>query len=255
MSYGPPEGYEGHHFCWVEFGYADKDATTKFYADLFGWRFTPFEEMPEYVFFQAPSGLMGGFNGQGFGRMQQTIPYIYVPEIDAALAEIEAAGGKTIVPKMAVGGEAGHIALFTDPAGVTYGLADMYMPLEPSPNPFTGTEKPEPNTICFFEIFGGDFEATNAFFTKVFGWTTTPTPGHTEYLGFNPGAGLEGVFQGHTKEIPVMAYIWVDDVAATLEKVKAAGGTPSGEPMVSEMGVFGYFQDPSGVWIGLLGAA
>jgi len=246
IQMGPPPGYDGHHVCWLEFAFKEQAATVKFYEDLFGWKFIPYEKMENYVFYQTASGVMGGFNGQGFGEMQNTIFYIYVPDVDAALAEVEAAGGKTLVPKMPVE-ESGSIALFTDPAGVTVGLADMYM-YEPSPNPMDGA-KPAVNTICYLEIFGGDFAKTSEFYSKVFGWTTTPSPHHEEYLGFASGGGADGVFQSHTPDIPVVAYIWVDDVAATLAKIKEAGGEPYGEATPTPMGVFGYFKDPSGIWM------
>ena len=42
--------------------------------------------------------------------------YITVPEIDAGLAKIEKAGGKTLMPRMSIG-EYGFIAHFEDSEG------------------------------------------------------------------------------------------------------------------------------------------
>jgi len=47
-----------------------------------------------------------------------------VPEIVEALARIEAAGGKTVVPRTVVPGVV-TFALFTDPAGNLLGLAEL----------------------------------------------------------------------------------------------------------------------------------
>ncbi len=252
MMMTPPEGYDGHHICWMEIGFKDQPATVEFYEELFGWKFIPYESMENYVFFQSTSGVMGGFNGNGFGQMQNVIFYLYVPDIDSALAEIETAGGKTLVPKTPVD-TFGNIALFTDPSGVTVGLSDIFMGLETSPNPFGEGDKPAVNTICSFEIYGGDFAKTREFYSKLFGWTVAEDSVPSEYMHFASGGGADGVFQSHTPDAPVVAYVWVDDVAATLAKVKELDGATLSEATPTPMGVFGYFTDPSGVWIGLIG--
>ena len=45
-----------------------------------------------------------------------SLVYIHVPEIDAALAKIDTAGGKTVLPRMSIG-EHGFIAHFEDCEG------------------------------------------------------------------------------------------------------------------------------------------
>ena len=48
--------------------------------------------------------------------MMARLFYIHVPEIDAALAKIDTAGGKTVLPRMSIG-EHGFIAHFEDCEG------------------------------------------------------------------------------------------------------------------------------------------
>jgi predicted enzyme related to lactoylglutathione lyase len=75
-----------------------------------------------------------------------------------------------------------------------------------------------------------------------------------QYLGFTPDGGISGVFQSHTPSLPAVAYIYVADVAAALTEIEAAGGRRMGEPMgLPGMATFGYFADPSGTHMGLMG--
>ena len=91
------------------------ETDTKFYADVFGWEIV---HMPEkdYTFYNT-----GNFEG-GFMKVGEQVQpgdvmvYIGSEDIDADLKAIEAAGGKTIIPKTAIPG-AGWFAWFTDPTG------------------------------------------------------------------------------------------------------------------------------------------
>lgn len=255
--YGPPSDFSLRPFCWMEFRCVDNEKTAEFYEKIFGWKFTPYEEMESYYFFQPKSGLMGGFNSSLPQDFQNTIAYIYVPDVDAALTESESAGGSIVSPKMPVG-DWGHIAFIKDPAGVTMGVSDMYMPQAQVPYPFGEGDKPAANTICFFEVFAGDkMEESRAFYADVFGWKTSSVEGHEDKTVFSPGAGVQGVFLKETEGIEVLAYVWVDDVNAALEAVEQAGGEVLyGGPIAApHVAVFGYFKDPSGVVVGLLGSS
>ena len=85
-----------------------------------------------------------------------------------------------------------------------------------------------------------------------FGWGTLDTM--PQYMSFDTGAGYSGVFQGHTPSLPVVTYIYADDVQAKIEAVEAAGGARMGDPMsMPGFGTFGYFKDPTGTPMGLIG--
>ncbi len=49
--------------------------------------------------------------------------YVEVPDIDAHLAKVEAAGGKTVVPRTVIPATV-IFGLFTDPAGNLVGLVE-----------------------------------------------------------------------------------------------------------------------------------
>ncbi len=243
-----------HFISWIEFRANKLAESEKFYNKVFGWKTMPMEQNPNYRFFEASAGIMGGFISEIPEEAQGTVIYIYVPDIEEALKEIKSAGGEQFMDIMQIG-EEGKIAFFSDPNGTMWALADMYYPPENTPYPFGEGGKPVANSLCFFEIYGRDLAKTGEFFTNVFGWSAPVNPDDPNHLVFNTGMGTQGVFVPETEGIPVLAYIWVDNVAATIEKVEAAGGTRYMDPFTPEhMGItFGYFVDPSGVVVGLLG--
>lgn len=90
------------------------------------------------------------------------------------------------------------------------------------------------------------------FFSELFGWGMLATM--PQYMAFDPGAGVAGVLQSHTPALPALAYIYVTDVGAKFSEIETAGGTRMGEPMrIPGTGCFGYFKDPSGTRMGLIG--
>jgi uncharacterized protein len=108
-----------NQFCHIEIYSKDAEASSAFYGQLFGWKTTPI--MPEYMLFDGAGGIGGGFNGMLSAENRHCL-YIAVEDIEAKLAEIEAAGGKTVKPKSKISDEHGFMALFVDPSGNTLGL-------------------------------------------------------------------------------------------------------------------------------------
>jgi predicted enzyme related to lactoylglutathione lyase len=118
--------------------------------------------------------------------------------------------------------------------------------------PFGSNPKPPAGTICALEMYISDGPAAAHFFGELFGWGTRETM--PQYLAFDPGAGVGGTFQSHTPTMPAVAYIYVADVGAKIVEIEATGGKRICDPMpVPGMATFGYFQDPSGTSMGLIG--
>jgi predicted enzyme related to lactoylglutathione lyase len=227
------------------------DESKAFYAGLFGWTMHPVSA--ELVAIVPPAGpplslrsdLPEGFPG--------VVPFVQVANLESALEGVVAAGGRVERAPWPVPG-VGRLARFADPSGTIYGLAESRSPVTPSRVPMPLGENPRPpaGTICSLEMYAADHPAAARFFGERFGWGTTPTmPG---YLAFDPGAGIGGVFQTHTPAMSALAYIFVEDVASTLAAVETAGGRRLGDPMaLPGLATFGYFQDPSGTHMGLIG--
>ena len=181
------------------------------------------------------------------------VPYIGVRDVDAMLSRVVAAGGTIERAAWKLPG-IGKLARFKDPSGTIYGLTDALPPggLPHVPMPLSPNPKPPAGVICSIEMYAADRTAAARFFGQLFGWGTLETM--PQYMAFDPGAGVGGVFQSHTSTLPAVAYISTMDVEAKLAEIEAAGGQRLGEAMrMPGVACFGYFQDPSGTSMGLIG--
>src|SRR5262249_1106730 len=148
----------------------------------------------------------------------------------------------------------GKLVVLKAHAGTIYGLTDSAVARRtpPMPMPVGSNPKPPAGAICHLEMYAADGDAAARFFTDLFGWGTMPTM--PQYVAFDPGAGPGGIFQSHTPSRPAVAYIYTADVQAKLAEIQAASGKRQGEPMgLPGAGCIGYFVDPSGISMGLIG--
>jgi len=246
-----PRGNGQHPITLVVISANKLAASAAFYAKLFGWQIQPMSpELSAAVLPGIPAAALRANVPAGSPAM---VPYIAVPNLDAALARVVAAGGTvewapTSVPMV------GKLARFKDPSGTIYGLTTVTMPgqVPHMPMPFGGNPKPPPGAICSVEMYAADGAAAAHFFDELFGWGALATM--PQYMAFDPGAGPGGVFQSHTPAMPAVAYLWATDVEAKLAEIEAAGGKRLSEPMrLPGVACFGYFKDPSDTSMGLIG--
>ncbi|HEY0302931.1 MAG TPA: VOC family protein, partial [Rhizomicrobium sp.] len=98
---------------YVEFAVHDIAASKAFYGAVFGWRFTDYG--PTYASFD-DGRIGGGFTTDGTPRPGGPLVVFYVPDLEATLAKVAAAGGRIVKPPFGFpGGRRFH---FTDPDGV-----------------------------------------------------------------------------------------------------------------------------------------
>jgi hypothetical protein len=245
-----PAGNGAHPIVLVVISANDLPASSAFYASLFGWQMMKMS--PELTAAGTAAGPMIALRSKIPEGFPGIVPFLGVKNVDATIAQVVAAGGTTErasfkIPMM------GTLARFADVSGTIYGVTNAVSPTGSPhmPMPFGDNPKPPAGTICSLEMYTKDAAALQLF-TDIFGWGTTPTM--PQFVGFDPGAGIVGVFQSHTPSLPAVAYIYVDDVASTLTEIDAAGGKRQAEPMsMPGMGTFGYFTDPSGTSMGLIG--
>jgi len=107
-----------HGFCHIEIPTTDSKKSNEFYSKLFGWKMNV--SNPDYIAFSTPDNQSGGFSGKPI--KEGVVLYIEVEDIDKKLAEIEAAGGKTVKGKTGISPEFGFYGLFTDVCGTIMGL-------------------------------------------------------------------------------------------------------------------------------------
>jgi len=120
-----------------EVPYDDRERAAAFYGNVFGW---DVQHIPDLDYTMAGTGPSGdrGPTEPGYingGMMQRSEPFagpvitVDVESIEDALGKIEAAGGKTVIPKNEIPGM-GFTAYFSDPEGNLLGLWQSAPPPE-----------------------------------------------------------------------------------------------------------------------------
>jgi hypothetical protein len=102
------------------------------------------------------------------------------------------------------------------------------------------------HSIDYIELTVSDMAAAQEFYGQAFGWEFTDYG--PEYAGIKSGNGEIG---GLRSDVPVrpggpLVILYSSSLAATLELVKAAGGTITTEPFEFPGGRRFHFSDPSG---------
>jgi predicted enzyme related to lactoylglutathione lyase len=246
-----PEGSGEHPIALVVVSANNLAASSAFYSRLFGWQPQPMSaELTGIVAPAGPTVALRSNIPAGFPGM---VPYIRVAEVEAMLARLLAAGGTIERPPWSLP-MVGKLARFKDPTGTIYGLTDAIPPGgQPRiPMPIGSNPKPPAGAICHIEMYAADGAGAARFFGDLFRWGTLATM--PQYMAFDPGAGVGGIFQSHTPALPALAYIYATDVEAKLAEIEAAGGRRMGQPMrMPGAGCFGYFKNPSDTSMGLIG--
>ena len=113
--------------AWFEVATDDPDTATSFYADLFGWTFSPFAD-PEttgidYRVATLPGSdnPFGGVLATGGAMPGHAVFYIAVPDVDDACEAAERLGGK-VVSKEAAPVAGPPFAYLRDPVGSLFGV-------------------------------------------------------------------------------------------------------------------------------------
>ena len=109
-----------------------------------------------------------------------------------------------------------------------------------------------PGGVSYLRIPAPDPERTAAFYATVFGWTVETDRDHPS---FTDGSGhVIGHFMADLPvagEGGVKPYVYVDDVAATLDRALANGGGPATAPYPEGNLTVATFRDPAGNEIGV----
>jgi predicted enzyme related to lactoylglutathione lyase len=107
-----------HPVVHFEIGCKDKEKTSAFYSHLFGWTIDP--GPMGTIQTGSSEGIQGHIAALGHEPHQFTHFYIQTEDVAATLKQIEATGGKTIVPPVEIPG--GTFAWFADIEENTVGL-------------------------------------------------------------------------------------------------------------------------------------
>jgi predicted enzyme related to lactoylglutathione lyase len=95
-----------------------------FYSGVLGWSFQKWDGPAEYWMIQTGPDGESGINGGLLRRRdpaQPCVNSIYVPDLNATLAAVDAHGGSCVVPKMPIPG-VGWLAYCKDTEGHIFGI-------------------------------------------------------------------------------------------------------------------------------------
>lgn len=239
--------------CWVDLMSADIEASAEFYTAVFGWKATPEHDDDGnriYTQFWHGDRVVAGMGGQPPGMEGMPVvwnTYICVDDAEATVAAAQEAGATVMMPAMQVMAS-GHMAILSDPTGAAFSL------WQPNEHIGAGVAN-EPDTWSWNELVTRDVDTARDFYSKVFGWEydAQDMPMGTYYVitGGDYGGlgGLMAMPPGMPEQVPNhwAVYFTVSDIAATIDKVKAAGGQVVQEPMEAPgVGHIAVVHDPHG---------
>jgi predicted enzyme related to lactoylglutathione lyase len=231
---------QGSHI-WYELMTTDPDGASSFYGSVVpGWSIgQPIGGDQDYrIIGRSDAGSAGGVLGltdeiRSHGARPIWLGYIGVDDVDATVAQIEAMGGKALMPAFDI--PQGRIAMVADPQGNPF---YVMKPVPPEGNEdkvsdvFSPTEE---QRVSWNELTTQDPAAARSFYGDLFGWTSDefmPMGELGEYRFFaHQGTTIGAVCKpGPDGSSGWRYYIRVPSTSKAAEAVKAAGGQVSMGP-------------------------
>jgi len=237
-------------FIWYELMTTDAEAAKNFYEAVVGWEVGP--GAAEFNGYRMINRSDGGFAGglmpitadmQQHGAKPGWLGYLYVPNVDRAVATIEQAGGKTWMPATDIP-NVGRVALVTDPQAAPFYVMTPTPPAD-DPNAQSDVFSPDAQQrVGWNELQTSDVEAARRFYGEQFGWDTD------EFMDMGPmgeyrfihqdGQRIGALFNADDGQPPHFRfYIRVASIAKAKQAAESNGGTIH----------MGPHQVPTGDWI------
>jgi predicted enzyme related to lactoylglutathione lyase len=255
---------QGSHI-WYELMTTDPDGAKRFYEAVvpglaIGDRLPGDQDYR--IIGRSDGGSLGGLLGlteemRSHGAKPIWMGYIGVDDVDATLAQIEARGGKALMPAFDI--PQGRIAMVTDPQGNPFYVMKPVPPVgheDKQSDVFSPTEE---QRVGWNELSTPDPVAARDFYGELFGWTSDefmPMGEHGEYRFFAHQGTTIGAVSG------VMPgghpgwryYIRVLSISKAAEASESGSGRVAMGPMEVPGGdhiIIGY--DPQGAEFALVG--
>jgi uncharacterized protein len=251
---GERSGYAPGTFSWTDLTTTDQPVAKAFYAGLFGWEA---EDMPvgEDVFYsmmRRGGRRVAAIAPQPQQQRDAGVPpvwnsYITVESADAAVERAKELGGTAHAAAFDVM-DAGRMAVLQDPHGA------YFMVWQPLQN--IGAELVNaPGALSWNELASPDLDASTAFYSGLFGWTTTPFEGSPEpYLSISNGDAVNGgIRELNPPGTPPhwLVYFGTEDIDTALAKVAELGGSKLAGPIDIQIAKLAIVQDPQGATFAL----
>ncbi|WP_290688001.1 MULTISPECIES: VOC family protein [unclassified Haematobacter] len=240
---------------WYELLTRAPERAAAFYGALLGWTIRDSDAgRPGYRLLLAGEDMVGGLFPATAEMPVGWLSYTAVGDVDAAAASTAAAGGKVLAGPMD-NPAAGRLAVLTDPQGAMFALMSLQDGWE------SHAFEDSPGHCRWNELTTSDQTAALGFYGALFGWTAGGgmpiSPEQGDYRFIQQGETVLGAVMNGDASAPPPAWLFyfgVDDVAAAVARLTAAGGkvrvgpveVPGGDWIV-------VASDPEGAAFGLVG--
>lgn len=256
-------------FIWYELMTSDANGAAAFYSAVVGWDIvgevaTESGAIDYRHIVRADGGQTGGVlqlssHMTEGGARPCWAGYLYVADIDRAIAEITADGGHALMPKTTI--DVGSFAMVTDPQGVPFYVMTPIAPEGRDGTPSDAYDRWKPGHVSWNELYTSDLEAAKAFYSKYFDFAFNdfmPMGDMGDYWFIDHGGQQIGAVMQKPPHVPVNGwtyYIRVPNIDAAKAAVLANGGqvfngpmeVPGGDWIINGM-------DPQGAMFALVGA-
>lgn len=258
MSSSPIQG----QFLWHELLTTDQAGGAGFYSKAFGWNAGPWEGNADYIMLTHATGPVGGARVIGKDPLADKVglhwlTYVGVPDLNAALAAVEAKGGRVLYPVTGVPGDGGRYAVIADPQGATIGL------YEPAAGMTSDQAALMAGPVAWHEMVAEDPVAALRFYKDIVGWEALATHDMGGDVGtyhiFGKGTTqMGGVFKRGRDAASTrprwLIYVHVPGITAAVAAVLAAGGKLlNGPHQVPGGNWVAHVTDPNGVYVAMHG--
>lgn len=246
-------------FCWVEVQTSDAEGGKRFYTELFGWtaQDEPLGDGTVYTTFLLHGKPVAGFYaGNPMLHSGQIPPHwsssIAVSDVDAIAGQVEAAGGKVIMPPFDVM-SLGRTATIQDPTGA-------YVSLWQAREMIGAVYVNIPGALIWNELMTRDTATAAEFYQKLLGWThQVDNSSEMPYTMLMNGERAAGGIVAITPEMGDMPTYWavyfdVEDIDASVAKAKTLGATVIRKPFDTGAGRIAILDDPQGAGFNLIQA-
>jgi predicted enzyme related to lactoylglutathione lyase len=239
---------------WADLATTDQDAAKAFYGGLFGWDYDdqPIDENTTYSMAKVGGRSAAAISPQQPDETTAGIPphwnvYVTVDDVDAVSASVSESGGTVLAGPFDVM-EVGRMSVVAGPDGAVVCLWQAKSSI--------GAEVVnEPGALTWADIATTDAEATQKFYGDLLGWSFQKMSETPPYWVISNDGRSNGGMTVPPPGVPAnwYPYFAVEDVDATLEAARAAGGTPFLGPVdVPNGGRFALIQDPQGAAFAVL---
>lgn len=240
-------------FIWFEHVSDDVEAARGFYASLFGWNTTVADmgKGGSYYLIQNARDGIGGFRRADAGVPNHWRSYLSVPDVEAAAAAAQAAGGRILMPPRDYP-PAGRGATLADPFGAVFSVWTN-----------SGGDRPDTRPIavgdwCWNELMTPDEAAALAFYEQAFGFTHEDfdmVPQGVYHVLAKDGVQRAGLMKCPRPNMPSawLPYVRVTDCDACMRQAGSLGARPVMEAVqIDKVGRICAFLDPTGAALAIL---